>query len=37
MIARNVEQAHYFARLVENDPTMELLAPIGSGYCLFPL
>jgi glutamate/tyrosine decarboxylase-like PLP-dependent enzyme len=28
MIARNIEQAHYFGSLVENDPTMELLAPI---------
>ena len=28
MIARNVEQAHYFGQLVENEPTMELLAPI---------
>jgi glutamate/tyrosine decarboxylase-like PLP-dependent enzyme len=29
MIARNVEQAHYFGGLVANEPTMELLAPIG--------
>lgn len=28
MIARNVEQAHYFGHLVENEPSMELLAPI---------
>ncbi len=28
MIARNVEQAHYFAGLVRNEPTMELLAPV---------
>ena len=28
MIARNVEQAHYFGRLVAADPQMELLAPI---------
>ncbi len=28
MIARNIEQAHYFGELVENEPTMELLAPI---------
>ena len=28
MIARNIEQARYFGDLVENDPTMELLAPI---------
>ncbi len=29
MIARNVEQAHYFGQLVENDPALELMAPIG--------
>jgi glutamate/tyrosine decarboxylase-like PLP-dependent enzyme len=28
MIARNVEQAHYFGQLVESEPSMELLAPI---------
>jgi aromatic-L-amino-acid/L-tryptophan decarboxylase len=28
MIARNIEQAHYFGRLVESEPSMELLAPI---------
>lgn len=28
MIARNVEQAHYFGQLAENDPNLELLAPI---------
>jgi glutamate/tyrosine decarboxylase-like PLP-dependent enzyme len=28
MIARNIEQAHYFGQLVENEPSMELLAPI---------
>jgi glutamate/tyrosine decarboxylase-like PLP-dependent enzyme len=28
MIARNVEQAHYFGQLVEKELTMELLAPI---------
>ena len=28
MIARNVEQAHYFGHLVESEPSMELLAPI---------
>jgi glutamate/tyrosine decarboxylase-like PLP-dependent enzyme len=28
MIARNVEQAEYFGQLVENDPNMELMAPI---------
>jgi len=35
MIARNVEQAHYFGRLVENEPTMELLAPIGLDIVCF--
>jgi len=29
MIARNVEQAQYFGKLVENDPDLELTAPIG--------
>ena len=29
MISRNVEQAHYLGTLVENDPTLELMAPIG--------
>jgi glutamate/tyrosine decarboxylase-like PLP-dependent enzyme len=29
MIARNVEQARYFGQLVENDPSLELTAPIG--------
>jgi glutamate/tyrosine decarboxylase-like PLP-dependent enzyme len=29
MIARNVEQAHYFSKLVENDPCLELMAPLG--------
>src|ERR1051325_5140326 len=29
MIARNVEQAKYFAGLVENDPQLELMAPLG--------
>jgi glutamate/tyrosine decarboxylase-like PLP-dependent enzyme len=28
MIALNVEQAQYFGRLVESEPSMELLAPI---------
>jgi glutamate/tyrosine decarboxylase-like PLP-dependent enzyme len=28
MIARNVEQAHYFGQLVEKEPAMEILAPI---------
>ncbi len=29
MIARNVEQAQYFGKLVENDPQLELMAPLG--------
>ena len=35
MIARNVEQAHYFGRLVEQDPNLELLAPIGMDIVCF--
>lgn len=35
MIARNVEQAHYFGQLVEKDPSMELLAPIGMDIVCF--
>ncbi|HLO33138.1 MAG TPA: pyridoxal-dependent decarboxylase [Anaerolineales bacterium] len=35
MIARNVEQAHYFGQLVENEPNMELLAPIGMDIVCF--
>ena len=35
MIARNVEQAHYFGKLVENEPDMELLAPIGMDIVCF--
>ena len=35
MIARNVEQAHYFGQLVKNEPTMELLAPIGMDIVCF--
>jgi glutamate/tyrosine decarboxylase-like PLP-dependent enzyme len=35
MIARNVEQAHYFGRLVENEPSLELLAPIGLDIVCF--
>ena len=35
MIARNVEQAHYFGQLVENEPDMELLAPIGLDIVCF--
>jgi aromatic-L-amino-acid decarboxylase len=35
MIARNVEQAHYFGQLVENDPTLQLMAPIGMDIVCF--
>jgi glutamate/tyrosine decarboxylase-like PLP-dependent enzyme len=35
MIARNVEQAHYFGQFVEKEPTMELLAPIGLDIVCF--
>jgi glutamate/tyrosine decarboxylase-like PLP-dependent enzyme len=35
MIARNVEQAHYFGALVEDDPTLELMAPIGMDIVCF--
>jgi aromatic-L-amino-acid/L-tryptophan decarboxylase len=35
MIARNVEQAYYFGRLVENDPALELMAPIGMDIVCF--
>ena len=35
MIARNVDQAHYFGRLVENEPCMELMAPIGLDIVCF--
>jgi aromatic-L-amino-acid/L-tryptophan decarboxylase len=35
MIARNVEQAHYFGQLVEKEPTMELMAPIGLDIVCF--
>ena len=35
MIARNVEQAHYFAGLVETDPTLELMAPVGMDIVCF--
>jgi glutamate/tyrosine decarboxylase-like PLP-dependent enzyme len=35
MIARNVEQAHYFGQLVEKDPQMEMLAPIGMDIVCF--
>jgi aromatic-L-amino-acid/L-tryptophan decarboxylase len=35
MIVRNVEQAHYFGRLVEKDYSLELLAPIGLDIVCF--
>jgi aromatic-L-amino-acid/L-tryptophan decarboxylase len=35
MIARNVEQAHYLGALVENNPTLELMAPIGMDIVCF--
>jgi glutamate/tyrosine decarboxylase-like PLP-dependent enzyme len=35
MIARNVEQAHYFGQLVGEEPTMELMAPIGMDIICF--
>ncbi len=35
MIARNVEQAHYFGGLVERDPALELMAPIGMDIVCF--
>jgi glutamate/tyrosine decarboxylase-like PLP-dependent enzyme len=35
MVARNIEQARYFGRLVENSPDMELVAPIGLDIVCF--
>lgn len=35
MIARNVEQAQYFGQLVEKEPSMELMAPIGMDIVCF--
>ncbi len=35
MIARNVEQAHYFGQLVAADPKLELMAPIGLDIVCF--
>jgi glutamate/tyrosine decarboxylase-like PLP-dependent enzyme len=35
MIARNVEQAHYFGQLINNDPHLELMAPIGMDIVCF--
>jgi glutamate/tyrosine decarboxylase-like PLP-dependent enzyme len=34
-MARNVEQAQYFGRLVESEPNMELMAPIGMDIVCF--
>ena len=35
MITRNVEQAHYLGDLVEADPALELMAPIGMDIVCF--
>ena len=35
MIARNVEQAHYFGEMVEKSPDLELMAPIGMDIVCF--
>ena len=35
MIARNVEQARYFGRLIESEPCLELMAPIGMDIVCF--
>ncbi len=35
MIARNVEQAHYFGKLVDKAPELELMAPIGLDIVCF--
>lgn len=35
MIDRNVEQAHYLGELVEKDPALELMAPIGMDIVCF--
>lgn len=35
MIERNVKQAHYLGQLVENEPAMEMLAPIGLDIVCF--
>ncbi len=35
MIDRNIDQAHYFGKLVENDPELELVAPIGMDIVCF--
>ncbi len=35
IIERNVEQAHYLGKLIEKEPSMELLAPIGLDIVCF--
>jgi aromatic-L-amino-acid/L-tryptophan decarboxylase len=35
MIARNVEQAQYFGQLIEREPNLELMAPIGLDIVCF--
>ncbi len=35
MIARNVEQAHYFAGLVAADPNLEMMAAVGLDIVCF--
>lgn len=35
MIARNAEQARYFAELVEKEPNLELMAPVGMDIVCF--
>ncbi len=35
MIARNVEQAHYLGELIDQNPTLELVAPIGLDIVCF--
>jgi len=35
MIARNVDQAHYVGGLVESEPSLELMAPIGMDIVCF--
>lgn len=35
IITRNVEQAHYFGRLVKKEPMLELIAPIGMDIVCF--
>ncbi len=35
MIDRNIEQAHYFGKLVEREPKLELVAPIGMDIVCF--